>query len=116
MHFTGSGFCLKLRGICSTSAAKSTGNSCAMSWRDSTIIALVSVCHRGSYAETYSRYMRRAILKSLRRCVLRVLSCSYRLLRKIGCAIGLTNIFTRSKSENDLSATENIIDTHLSVV
>jgi hypothetical protein len=27
-----------------------------MSWRDSTITALVSVCHRGSYAETYSRY------------------------------------------------------------
>src|SRR5262249_10342426 len=32
--------------------------------------------------------------------------CSYRLRRKSGCAIGLTHIFTRSKSENDLSATE----------
>src|SRR5215510_2307112 len=28
-----------------------------MSWRDSTITALVSVCHHGSYAETYSRFI-----------------------------------------------------------
>jgi len=30
-----------------------------MSWRDSTIIASVTVCHRGSYAERYSRSRRR---------------------------------------------------------
>ena len=35
-----------------------------------------------------------------------ILSCSCRLLRKSGCGIGLTNIFPRSYSENDLSATE----------
>ena len=39
------------------SAAKSTGNDCAMSWRDSTIIAPVSACHRVSYTERYSRFM-----------------------------------------------------------
>src|SRR5919201_371393 len=33
-----------------------------MSWRDSTITALVSVCHHGSYAETYSRCIGCAIL------------------------------------------------------
>src|SRR5262249_21358735 len=40
-----------------TSVAKCTGNYCATSWRDSTIIAPVSVCHHVSYAERYSRYM-----------------------------------------------------------
>src|SRR5215510_3420967 len=35
------------------SAAKSPGNECAMSWRDCTIIAPVSVYHRISYAERY---------------------------------------------------------------
>jgi len=34
------------------------------------------------------------------------LSCNYRLLCKSDYGIGLTNIFTRSKNENDLSATE----------
>jgi hypothetical protein len=38
-----------------TSATKSTVNSCAMSWRDSTIIAPVCIYHRVSYAERYSR-------------------------------------------------------------
>ena len=43
---------------------------------------------------------------------MRGLSCSYQLLRKSGCAIGWTNIFTRSRSENDLSATESTVLTH----
>jgi hypothetical protein len=42
-----------------TSAAKSPVNSCATSWPDSTIIALVSVYHRGSYVGSYSRFSRR---------------------------------------------------------
>jgi len=33
-----------------------------MSWPDSTIIVPVSVCHRGSYAETYSRFIQRKVL------------------------------------------------------
>jgi len=40
-----------------TSAIKSSVNYCATSWRDSTIITPVSVCHRVSYAERYSRFM-----------------------------------------------------------
>src|SRR5262245_60218418 len=39
-----------------TSVAKCTGNYCATSWRDSTISAPVSVCHRRSYAERDSKY------------------------------------------------------------
>jgi hypothetical protein len=39
-----------------TSVAKCSVNYSATSRRDSTIIAPVSVCHHGSYAETYSRY------------------------------------------------------------
>src|SRR5215471_2177037 len=50
--------------------------------------------------------MLEAILKSSRRSALRVCSCNYRQLRKNGCAIGLTTIFTRFNNENDLSATE----------
>src|SRR5262245_20916958 len=46
-------------------------------------------------------------LKSLRRSVLRISSCSCLLRTKIVCAIGLTHICTQSKNENDLSATEN---------
>ena len=43
-------------------------------------------------------------LKSLRRSVLRISSCSCLLRPKISCAIGLTHICTRSKNENnDLS-------------
>ena len=53
-----------------------------------------------------SSYMPEAILKFSRRSVLYVLSCNCQLLCKSGCTIGLTHIFTRSKSENDLSATE----------
>src|SRR5262245_46736559 len=34
-----------------------TGNYCATSWPASTITVPVSVCHRGSYAETYSRFI-----------------------------------------------------------
>src|SRR6516165_3715752 len=34
-----------------------------MSWRDSTIIAPVSVCHRVSYAERYSRYKCRQLIE-----------------------------------------------------
>ena len=46
-------------------------------------------------------------MKSLRRSVLRISSCSCLLRPKISCAIGLTHICTRSKNENDdLSATE----------
>src|SRR5207244_11356842 len=48
-----------------------------------------------------------ASLKSLRRSVLRIASCSCLLRPKISCAIGLTHICTRSQNENDdLSATE----------
>ena len=53
-----------------------------------------------------SSVMPEATVKSSRRSVLSVLSCNCQLLCKSGCTIGLTHIFTRSKSENDLSATE----------
>jgi chromosome partitioning protein len=49
-----------------TSVAKSTVNYCATSWLASTITALVSVYHCGSYAETYSRYNIAAGLDLLR--------------------------------------------------
>jgi hypothetical protein len=39
------------------SVAKYTVNYCATSWPDSTIITPVSVCHHGSYAETYSKFI-----------------------------------------------------------
>src|SRR5215475_10002806 len=42
-----------------TSAVKSSVNDCATSRRDSTIIAPVSVYHRVSYAERYSRFIAR---------------------------------------------------------
>ena len=44
------------------SAVKSSGNYCATSWRDFTIIAPVSACHRVSYTEIYSRSISRETL------------------------------------------------------
>ena len=47
---------------------QATLNECAMSWRDSTIIASVSVYHRVSYAERYSRYSDSDSIQLLRVC------------------------------------------------
>ena len=44
------------------SAVKSSGNGCATSRRDFTIIALVSACHLVSYIERYSRSISRETL------------------------------------------------------
>src|SRR5262250_2623386 len=55
-----------------TSVAKCTVNYCATSWRDSTIIAPVSVCHRASYTYRYSRSMRQGIFGTAMRSLVAV--------------------------------------------
>src|SRR5713101_5572036 len=50
--------------------------------------------------------MQEALLKSLRPCALSRWSCNCLHLCKSDYGIGLTNIFTRFRNENDLSATE----------